>query len=275
MHAKTPTRSTVRKLAHGKRHKDLEELRPAVHAACWEELRLCLGPGPWESKLQTLTRFIADPDDREKKARVFFARLRSVMLDIVAIGEAYEAEQRRLLDALAWEPTNAIATVAPGGECVRLLSGLVMPALLPIMNHPKMAVPREWFDLPESQADYSKLCEMAERDKKKAPRWQLRKRSRLVELLEALDLLDLPPRSDPPNESRFLSPREYALMSLILNIGVLDEPTIINGYLKGPGISVATVVGLEEERMRMALSRHSRWERRAKAWKTKRPRRGP
>ncbi len=246
-------RSTRRPARNSTRYRNFEELRAAVHAACWEELKRNLGPGQWEAGLeQTLRRFVADPDECEVKARDAFAKLRRVMLEIVTISATYHAESKRALEA----STPEKPVLPPGGEYVRLLHDFVTPALLAILKHHRMDFPNTWF---MSQGDYPDDASIRAAKKPLPRRQSSSKRSRLVLQLEEFNLLGLPSRSTPPYSSRFFSEREYALISLILDIGLVDEPDVKRA-LNRNGVTVAKVVSDETERMRLTLGRLSKWE---------------
>lgn len=224
-----------------------EAFRAEVLAACMDELRETLGDGA-ESKIAGLKRHF--PTGQELKARPLFSAFRKALIDVAVFAKVqYDEQQRRILSGGELDESK--------GVCAFYLEEMVQE-LAPVILAPKMAIPAELRGLlSEAPADAQELRRAAVRAKQQADPWGAGSpRSLLVSLLDRFNILDLPSRD--LHNSRFLSARELALLSLLLGIGVLDDPAMKH-ISNSKKITVAGVIREEERRVRVTLKRHG-WD---------------
>lgn len=232
--------------------KPKRSLRAKVRTACWRELTLAFGTGRWRELLPKLKRHIMPPSPVETRARDLFAKLRSAILDVVIFTKVrHEGARRSSIDGI-YEKDR-------GGQCARHLDALP-PVLLPLLRSPRMALSEELLTLLTSAPlNVSKFKRVAQGAKKQPPTWtESRARSRLVSLLDSKNLLELPDRTTLPYGSRFLNSREYALVCLLLDVGVLDASHAEQRF-ETQCATAAAVIREEEKRMRITLKRHG-WD---------------
>lgn len=220
-------------------------LRAEVHAACWKELTEALGEGRWKTSLPELGRIVEEPSEAEEKANELFVLARRAMIDVVVFAKL---ERDALMSG---NPTT------PGRGNILAALG---PQLEPLLEERGLNIPAELTALLRQQPiDRKALRRASERAKKNpTPPDMVRstKRSRLMFMLDNHNLLGLPHHeNDPLKGSRLLTAREFALVVLLLNAGVLDEPSIAEILLRSDA-APAKVIREEEKRMRQAMKRH-------------------
>jgi hypothetical protein len=229
----------------GQSKRTAADLRTEVHAACWNELTVAFGEGPWRQSIPGLSRFLKDPSEAEQQAHELFVRARSAMIDVVVFAKLEDDALRN------GNPT----TPGPG----RTVAGLGR-MLRPLLDDRSMSIPTGLSALlKQDTIDRNALLSESKRAKATPPLPRLArlgKRSRLIFMLDNYNSLSLPPHGNEwHNSSRFLTAREFALVSLVLNAGVLDEPSAA-GPLQRKGATPAEVIHEEEKRMRLGLKRH-------------------